>query len=106
MQVSSGSRWLAVNGSEDYPLVATKNCTTENWRNISWTKRNNGECFSPVCRTKSIFVSSPDIPGQRNRIFFEKIVLIFIIHVVTILRVAVGIVAKLKKGKVVRELNL
>jgi hypothetical protein len=37
--------------------------------------------------------SSPDIQGQRNRIFSCKIVLFFIFHVVTILWMAVGIVA-------------
>jgi hypothetical protein len=37
--------------------------------------------------------SSPDIHVQRNRIFCEKIVLFFIIHVVTILCVVVGIIA-------------
>jgi hypothetical protein len=50
---------------------------------------------SPFClfAVERVYMpSSPAVQGQRNRIYIDKIVLFFIIHVVTILWVAVGIV--------------
>jgi hypothetical protein len=82
-----------VSGSEDSPLGAAKNFTTENWRNSSRSKRNNGECLPPVCKRKNIFVFILICEARETEYIFDKIVLLFIIHVVTLLCVAVGIVA-------------
>jgi hypothetical protein len=52
----TSKQWELMVYREDSSLVAAKNCPTENWRNISCSKRNHGECFLLVCRRKNIFV--------------------------------------------------
>jgi hypothetical protein len=83
----ASKQWQLMVCREDSPMVAAKNCTTENWRTISCSERNYGECFPLVLS------SSPHVHVQRRQIFCDNIVLFFIIHVVNILWVVVGIVA-------------
>jgi hypothetical protein len=62
-------------GHEETPLLAAKNCTAENWRNISCSKRNHGTSVLRLFAVEGIYLSSSlELQVHRYQIFCEKTV--------------------------------